>query len=174
MATVPMRFVGIDPGKSGGIVALSEHGALLFAARTPLFRAARQRIEDEHEMVRALREAIGDNAGDRCAAFVGIERVAAMPGQGVSSMFSFGANYGLWRGMLAALCLGYTLVSPRDWQRNVEGLRSGLSVGERKAKIAAAAARRWPDLDLRAKASWGMADAAWIAEHVRRVSIGKR
>ena len=42
-----------------------------------------------------------------------LERVHAMPGQGVTSMFSFGANYGYWRGVLQGLRIPFTEVHPR-------------------------------------------------------------
>jgi len=48
---------------------------------------------------------------------IGLEKVNAMPGQGVKSMFSFGERYGELQGMLQTLELGYVLVRPTEWQK---------------------------------------------------------
>jgi crossover junction endodeoxyribonuclease RuvC len=47
-----------------------------------------------------------------------IERVHALPKQGVTSSFSFGLAYGLARGVLAALSIPVTLVTPNEWKRS--------------------------------------------------------
>ena len=56
------------------------------------------------------------------AAFV--ERVNAMPGQGVTSVFSFGRSTGIVEGILAAYDIPTTLVTPQAWQKAV-GQRAG-------------------------------------------------
>ena len=72
-----------------------------------------------------------------------LERVHAMPGQGVTSMFSFGANYGYWRGVLQGLRIPFTEVHPRTWQK---GLMLGKVQGaERKRKLKQVASERYPD-----------------------------
>jgi crossover junction endodeoxyribonuclease RuvC len=47
-----------------------------------------------------------------------VERVASMPGQGVSSTFKFGAAHGAVLGVLAALQIPTHLVSPTVWKRH--------------------------------------------------------
>jgi len=47
-----------------------------------------------------------------------VERVASMPGQGVSSTFKFGAAHGAVLGVLAALQIPTRLVSPTVWKRH--------------------------------------------------------
>jgi crossover junction endodeoxyribonuclease RuvC len=46
-----------------------------------------------------------------------IERVAARPGQGVTSMFRFGLTAGQIIGLVAGLRVPYSLVLPQRWQR---------------------------------------------------------
>lgn len=46
-----------------------------------------------------------------------LERVGAMPGQGVNSMFNFGMNYGFIRGLLEANEIPYQVVRPQDWKK---------------------------------------------------------
>ena len=46
---------------------------------------------------------------------VWIEKVGAMPGQGVSSMFQFGRSVGTIEGIIAALRLPISYVTPQKW-----------------------------------------------------------
>jgi crossover junction endodeoxyribonuclease RuvC len=48
-----------------------------------------------------------------------IERSQAMPKQGVSSVFSYGAGYGAYLGVLAALGIQYTRITPQEWKRKL-------------------------------------------------------
>ena len=47
-----------------------------------------------------------------------IERVHSMPGQGSASSFSFGMSYGMARGVLAALQVPVSLVTPNEWKKH--------------------------------------------------------
>jgi hypothetical protein len=51
-------------------------------------------------------------------AFAVVERAAARPGQGVSSMFRFGQSYGAVLGILAALKIQTHLVAPGIWKKH--------------------------------------------------------
>jgi crossover junction endodeoxyribonuclease RuvC len=62
-----------------------------------------------------------------------IERVHALPKQGVTSSFSFGLSYGLVRGVLAALSVPVSLVTPQEWKKS---FRLGASKNE--ARVIAA------------------------------------
>ena len=44
-----------------------------------------------------------------------MERVHSFPNQGVKSTFSFGENFGTWKGLLAATDIEYSLVQPKKW-----------------------------------------------------------
>lgn len=48
---------------------------------------------------------------------VAIEKVGAMPKQGVNSMFSFGHSAGVAEGVARALGLSVVMISPADWKR---------------------------------------------------------
>ena len=106
-------------------------------------------------------------------ALVVVEKVGAMPGQGVTSMFNFGMGYGMWVGMLAALGFPYELVAPQKWKAAVLG-------GTKKDKRAAIeyVQRRFPDVSLlatpRSKVPHdGMADAACLALYARQLLNGR-
>ena len=98
-----MRFVGIDPGKSGAIAVVS--GDVVLVYPTPDFAAVAHAFEEiwgyEEEVYPV----------------VAIEKVHAFPGQGVSSSFTFGKTYGSV--CQAAVDSGYDIldVTPRVWQR---------------------------------------------------------
>jgi crossover junction endodeoxyribonuclease RuvC len=48
-----------------------------------------------------------------------MEKVTAMPGQGVTSTFTFGMGYGLLQGILAGLGVPVELVTPQAWKKEV-------------------------------------------------------
>jgi crossover junction endodeoxyribonuclease RuvC len=48
-----------------------------------------------------------------------IEKVHAMPGQGVSSMFSFGRAAGIVEGVLAGLSVPFELIPPATWIKSM-------------------------------------------------------
>ncbi|NDC04371.1 MAG: hypothetical protein EBZ81_15760 [Betaproteobacteria bacterium] len=66
-----------------------------------------------------------------------VEQVNAMPGQGVSSMFSFGQAYGVVLGVLAGLSIPATAVTPAIWKKALK-LNSGKDAARAKA------AQLWP------------------------------
>ena len=157
-----MVFVGIDPGLSGGLAALTPDGLQL---RTmPVAMAGDRRFIDE----RALVDWLTEHAIRGAQVF--IESVHAMPKQGVVSMFTFGTGWGQVRGICAGLGLPYILVRPQEWQRV-------MLAGQPPGSEYLVASRLWPTADWRAserasKPHSGLVDAALIAEYGRRVHGG--
>lgn len=97
--------IGIDPGKTGAL-------AIFELIEGEYYLHSVFDFEDRDLYIPLLREiAILDRCSSAC-----IEAVHAAPGQGVSSTFIFGANFGWWCGVLDALNYSYTLVSPQKWQ----------------------------------------------------------
>jgi crossover junction endodeoxyribonuclease RuvC len=91
------------------------------------------------------------------------EKVSAMPGQGVSSMFGFGTSYGIVIGVLAALRLPSRRVMPAVWKRQ-------MGVPAAKDGARAVASRLMPEAreQWRLKGQHGIAEAAllaWWAKH---------
>jgi len=151
-------YIGIDPGKKGAVVILTD--GITAEYPTPLVC---RKHHDPAGMAQLLRR---ENIGElwRCAA---LEKVHAMPGQGVTSMFSFGTSWGIWQGILAAMKIPYILVGPREWQKHVCG---GLG-GDPKARARQAALAQLPQLNLRPgrcrTPHQGVADAACLALYAR-------
>ena len=149
-------IIGIDPGLDGGLAAITAEG--LDLAVMPVAAAGKRREIDEQAVVSWLL--------CRRPAHVFIERVQAMPRQGVVSMFSFGAGWGLVRGICAGLALPYELVRPQEWQR-------AMLAGQPKGSEYLVASRLWPNAEWRAseratRPHSGLVDAALLAEHGRR------
>lgn len=155
-----MNFVGIDPGKGGGIAVVSDDGG------EPLTAAF---SED------AYRRILGGlaNCGPSSTIAV-VEAVHAMPGQGVTSCFTFGMNYGWILGLCYALGVPVETASPNAWKREF-GLRApkGATKAEAKRLDVECAMRLFPNADFKASPKCrvphdGIADALLIAEYGRR------
>ena len=92
-------YIGIDPGKSGALALLTEDGQCTVV---PFHESAYTAI---------LKAASGPSSV--CC----LEKVGAMPGQGVVSMFNFGHNLGYIEGLLQAFDIPYQLVPPQTWKK---------------------------------------------------------
>src|ERR1035437_7770475 len=107
-------FIGIDPGKGGAIGCLYDNK--IAHAHTPL-------AGKEYDIAKMVDLVKGANkvpvfAGSEDL-FCVIEKVHAMPGQGVVSMFTFGYGFGLWVGIVASLRIPYILVAPQTWKKEM-------------------------------------------------------
>lgn len=123
-------ILGIDPGMTGGIAWLSDHGHLIDVRDLPVTKG-------EGLMPAVLAEWLREPNRMPVHAFV--ERVAARPGAGVSGMFNFGRGYGQIEGVLAALGVPVTLVTPAKW-------KGSLRIPAEKSASRARAAQLWPGL----------------------------
>lgn len=105
-----------------------------------------------------------EDLGGDCTDFlrITIEKVGAMPGQGVASTFKFGVSYGTLRGMATALQVPVTYVAPGVWQRKLGCLTKGdKNISKRAAQ------ERWPEQ----RWTHATADAALIAEYGRLKAV---
>lgn len=143
-------FIGIDPGKSGGIAYIDSEQGFSFT---------------EPYSDKALIDLCSD-ASRGGQVICCLEKVGAMPGQGVVSMFSFGQSVGYIKGVLESFRIPYQEITPQKWKREF-GLTSD------KAKSAEICGRLFPDVSLLAsprcrKPHDGMAEALLMAEYARR------
>lgn len=164
-------YVGIDPGKQGGIVLISPISVVWWSIpETELD------LWNVFTTVQAL----------TCrGAYACIENVHASPQGGVSSMFTFGYGYGRLRLGLVAIGLPHDLVRPQEWQGalNIPSRKKGTgpkigfrkSGGEKdkewKERLRARAQQVFPALSLwreSKKMQYAIADALLIAEYCRR------
>lgn len=161
-------IVGIDPGKDGA-VAVIDQGGNLIVFDTPTAKTGKKREYDLRAMVELLRPY-------QSATRAAIERQAAMPGQGVVSMFSTGEGYGIWLGMLAALGMAYEIVMPQRWRKiMLAGYQKAETPEQRKAQSVLHAQRLFPAHAAQFRGPRGgmldgRADATLIAEYLRRTT----
>ena len=145
-----MIAIGIDPGASGAVCVLHK-GAPIEWLLMPTVVVGTGRRVDCAELARFVREF------DDAHAYV--ELVGAMPGNSPNSMFAFGHAAGCIAGVLAALEIPMTHVTPQAWKR-----RAGL-IGKDKDAARARAIQLWPAWGALGKKGEGqaLADAALIA-----------
>jgi crossover junction endodeoxyribonuclease RuvC len=147
-------YAGIDPGLSGAIAFFNPDKGLLIVHDMPTVEVTRNGKKKNEINAYALANLFPVLATDEAV----LERVGAMPGQGVTSVFSFGRSVGIVEGVLAALSISVTIVSPQAWQK-AAGVRGGkdgsrLRASELFPNYAALFSRKKDD---------GRADAALMA-----------
>lgn len=115
-----MIIIGIDPGLSGAIAFYDTSENAVEIHDMPTVDIARNGKRKKEVSAVLLSNIL--TSKKVTGAFV--ERVNAMPGQGVSSVFSFGRSVGIVEGILAAYDIPITMVTPQAWQKGV-GQRAG-------------------------------------------------
>lgn len=150
--------IGIDPGLTGALACIID-GQLLTVEDMPTFSEQRGKRTIRTVNAAAVADILRDFAlANMETPTVIIERVHAMPGQGVASSFNFGDGYGVLRGVVAALSYPVQMVEPRAWKK-AAGLAANKGGSRRLAT------ERWPqhaDTFKRVKDD-GRAEAALIA-----------
>ena len=144
-----MINIGIDPGKSGGIAVIWPEGKP-HAFKMP---------ETDADLFDALREIKRYSVAEDVPCRAALEKVHSMPGQGVTSSFTFGQGYGGLKMALTALGIPYVDVTPQKWQ----GAIGCMTKGDKNISKAKAQAM-FPEI----KITHAIADALLIAEWCRR------
>ena len=117
-----MIVCGIDPGLSGALAIVNnEHDCE--SILMPTMGEKAQKLVDGGAIARFLNE--------NDVEFAVVELVSARPGQGVSSMFRFGAAYGVMLGVLHSLCIPHKFVSPAKWKREIAELSDSAGYNSR-------------------------------------------
>ena len=151
-----MSFViGIDPGISGAISVFNwETQSLLEVIDMPTLEVDSGKTKKRHISAAGLRNILEGHPDSH----VVIEKVGAMPGQGVTSMFNFGRSAGIIEGVVVGLKIPHTYVTPQTWTKAV-GRAAGKDASRMRAMELFPAKA---DLFKRAKDD-GRADACLIA-----------
>jgi len=157
-----MIVCGIDPGLNGGITFI--HGESIESYPMPTINVGKKNVLDSSEIASLLKK----NRPDRVA----IEKVNAMPGQGVTSMFSFGYGAGILEGIVACLGIPFELVTPQRWMKIV---LTGLDKSEGTKSSILWCQRRYPQIDWRKNEKCrtphdGKTDSACIAYYLSKQS----
>ena len=152
-----MRILGIDPGINGAFASIYKDDITLHDLPTA--------GEGKHRIIATA--VLAHQLKELAPTFAVMERVHAMPRQGVSSSFRFGQAFGAIEGVLGALGVSLSYVTPATWKRAL-----GLSSDKDEARLRAiqlypAAAenlQRRKDID-RAEA---LLIATWARENIAR------
>tara|TARA_R100001015_G_C4614144_1_gene169942 strand:+ start:54 stop:560 length:507 start_codon:yes stop_codon:yes gene_type:complete len=145
-------FIGIDPGKNGGIAILNDITGEEVAFRCP------KKPDDMF----VLFAAGVDGSSENVDCFV--EFVHAFPGQGVVSTFSFGQNLGQWEGVIASQEVDINFVNPRKWMEHYS-VPPRLQKKDRKRFLRDIAEKLFPNL----KMTFNISDALLIANYGREL-----
>lgn len=169
-----LYYLGVDPGKEGGVALVDVEGALLWTKPTPL-TPGRGAGEYDLESIAALIDGTRRKHDvEACVELLhALPPVARFGLQGGSAAnFARGLSHG-WLWLFAALSIRVAHhPRPQTWQPRM--LEAG-PAGTSKARSIEAAVRRWPSHDFRRTPRSkgphdGLTDAANLAEYGRLMS----
>jgi len=146
-----MIYCGIDPGNSGAIAIFGMNRLVYFYDMPTEPKLTGKGLQvSASGLYNILRK------WNLKVAYV--EKVHAMPGQGVTSMFTFGRGLGVIEGVLAGLEIEMAVVPPRKWKDHF-----GL-IGKEKNDARVLSLAIYPDFsqELKLKKNIGKADALLI------------
>jgi Holliday junction resolvasome RuvABC endonuclease subunit len=139
------RYLGIDPGVTGGIAILRDDGTVVETYRMPA---------TERDLLDLLAP-----WPKGYQTYAVLERVSASPQMGVVSAFTFGRGYGALLMALTAAYIPFDQVTPQTWQKALGCLSKGeKNITKRRAQ------QLFPDV----KVTHAIADALLLAEFGRR------
>jgi len=142
-------IIGIDPGNTGAIAFMTPAGHLVEVVDMPLMANGKKQQINGAQLKKII-----DCYPVEAAV---VEKVGAMPGQGVSSMFNFGMGFGVILGVLAGAGIPATMATPQAWKK-----AAGL-IGKDKDMARTLAQQLYPEAQLGRKKDIGRADAILIA-----------
>lgn len=168
-----MVIIGIDPGKTGAIAMISEDGNYCIVD-TPILKidtgkktkSGNPKINTEYLVSEMVKE-LSLFKFEHEETHVFIEKVHAMPDQGVTSMFDMGYGLGAWHGIITALGFPLHEITPQAWKKS---MMSGM--GKEKDASVYKAQQIFPKAKLlgpKGAKLHGRADALLIAEYGKRM-----
>ena len=111
-----MLIIGIDPGISGSICFFKD-GKILDVIEMPTMTEGKKNKKQVNgsqiynEILKRIKKI------EKQEIRVVIEKVSAMPKQGVTSMFNFGQSFGILKGICSAMQLPMYFVRPAKWKK---------------------------------------------------------
>ena len=147
-----MIVLGIDPGIGGGWAVVQDDGKLLDCGRMPTMKNGKKNVANGVVLANLVIWPIDVSV---------VEQVGTMPGQGISSAFSFGWSTGaaVMAGMIKSNRIdGVIRVTPQVWKRHFQlekDKRASLNLAD----------KLWPNWDMwGVLANDGIAEAALMAK----------
>lgn len=130
-----MIHIGIDPGKSGSLCLLDSNKGITFydwpkdGDISSYFSKIQEDLEGSYQYI----------------SLAILEKVHAMPKQGVTSMFNFGENLGMWKAFLILTKIPHLIVPPQQWMK---GLVTKSDGQDTKSAVKNVATRLFPKAEL--------------------------
>jgi crossover junction endodeoxyribonuclease RuvC len=167
-----MITVGVDPGLSGAVAILRDGSELVTLIDMPVVQSGGggskvQKMVDGSALYKALAEKpihakyVNGTGPIGETIYALVERTTAMPGQGVSSMYSMGHSRGVVEGVLGALGIETFLVPAAVWKRH-------MGYTANKEPIRAEMRRVFPTAELNLKKHADRAEALAMALYLYR------
>lgn len=177
-------ILAADPGVSGGLCLMTKKGIILALSPMPIntfLKGSKRRSKNNPTGKGEGKTRVVDEIGLRdwiCARITSEDKVVGAiellrglpPEMGGSANFSLGDSFGILKGAFALAGFRITLIPAKHWQHSMFPQRA---VKHDKAKSIALARQLFPDWShvLRTQSCDGLAEAALIAEHVRRTTF---
>ena len=153
-------FCGIDPGKSGCLCVLTNS--------TPTFFDW-----PKDDDIRTYFGEIAEYIEGVDIELAILEKVHAMPKQGVTSMFNFGENLGMWKAFLVIMEIPHLIVPPQQWMK---GLVTKSDGPDTKSAVKNVATRLFPKAELfGSKGGYkdGRGDALLMSYYAKQLCLDK-
>ena len=149
--------IGVDPGITGAFAVLeADSKQLLDVMDMPLLSEGKKQRIHGYELAKLLGRW---NKGDYQVTMVYLEKVHAMPKQGVTSMFSMGRSFGAVETAISMLAMPITYITPQVWKRRAR------LIGQDKDVARTRALELYPEAPLTRKRDHNRADAILIARY---------
>jgi len=150
-------YIGIDPGKQGGLV---------------IFAPSIDRLNWTEMPATEVELWAWFASLPKVPTFAVLEKVNSDPNFGRAASFTFGMGYGCLTMALIAAKIPFTCVQPKKWQAtlNVSPRRNGEPKNKFKERLCAEARRLFPDLSLWEEAKchqMAVCDALLLAHYAR-------
>ena len=157
-----MIYVGIDNGKSGGVVGINDKQEIVFKYVMPVVKG--KKTDYDITKLAEILNLVKDEV------YVVLEKAHVRPISGKTACFMNGYGYGLMQGILASYGIRYVVVRPKDWQQDI---LKGMNTGDTKKDSIMFCKRMFPRDSWKAterciKEHDGLTDAACMAVYCYR------
>ena len=159
-------YIGIDLGLSGGIVMLDENQKVIYKYVMPVIKIKGKSEYDVKRIVYIFQNLLHSTL-EPDNIFTVLEKQHVRPVSGKRASFMTGFGFGLFQGILESIGMGYEIVKPQTWMKELE-----IDSKDSKGSIPFCQ-RKWPDVNWKAterctKAHDGLTDGAGLALYCYR------
>jgi len=160
-------FVGVDPGKNGGLAVIDERRRVVFSS--PMGQDEKALEENFSAILNIFHKEQERNPDIFITAVM--ELVHSMPQQSAQSGFTFGEWFGMAKILIKRVCrISTRMVPPQEWMKGVGIPNKKMDHAARKKRNRAEAINLFPkaeEWDRSMKYQLAVADAFLMAEYAR-------